>query len=180
MCTSPSFIVICCRLRLKCDGTCAETRFRLSARRTSTFKSAGVVSSVDYWQESCTHQSAGFVLLVQDCVLQSNDAYWLPSPFSCFPFTALPVRHRVPSHFKRSLRKYKSIFHMDESFVIEFNHSVKTLTKKPTSGPCFYGSNKGVVTCPESPTTQPPTCYLVMYDSWKCLVSLGEVYVINR
>jgi hypothetical protein len=29
------------RLRLKCDSTRAETRFRLSAKRTSTFKSAG-------------------------------------------------------------------------------------------------------------------------------------------
>ena len=28
-------------LRLKCDGTCAETRFRLSVKRTSPFKSAG-------------------------------------------------------------------------------------------------------------------------------------------
>ena len=31
-----------CRLRLKCDGTRAETRFRLPAKRTSLFKSAGV------------------------------------------------------------------------------------------------------------------------------------------
>ena len=30
-----------CRLRLKCDGTRAETRFRLSAEQTSPFKSAG-------------------------------------------------------------------------------------------------------------------------------------------
>jgi hypothetical protein len=29
------------RLRLKCDGTRAETRFRLSAKRTTPFKSAG-------------------------------------------------------------------------------------------------------------------------------------------
>ena len=29
------------RLRLQCDGTRAETRFRLSAKRTSPFKSAG-------------------------------------------------------------------------------------------------------------------------------------------
>jgi hypothetical protein len=29
------------RLRLNCDGTRAETRFRLSAKRTSPFKSAG-------------------------------------------------------------------------------------------------------------------------------------------
>ena len=30
-----------CRLRLKCDGTRAETRFRLSAKWSSPFKSAG-------------------------------------------------------------------------------------------------------------------------------------------
>jgi hypothetical protein len=39
-------IVICnlldSRLRLKCDGTRPEIRFRLSAKRTNTFKSAGV------------------------------------------------------------------------------------------------------------------------------------------
>jgi hypothetical protein len=29
------------RLLLKCDGTSAETRFRLSAKRTSSFKSSG-------------------------------------------------------------------------------------------------------------------------------------------
>ena len=32
---------VCGRLRLKCDDTRAETRFRLSAKRTSSFKSAG-------------------------------------------------------------------------------------------------------------------------------------------
>jgi hypothetical protein len=35
------FVRMNCRLRLKCDGTRAETRFRLSAKRTSPFKSAG-------------------------------------------------------------------------------------------------------------------------------------------
>ena len=34
-------MVNCARLRLKCDGTRAETRFRLSAKRTSPFKLAG-------------------------------------------------------------------------------------------------------------------------------------------
>jgi hypothetical protein len=42
--------------RLKCDGTRAETRLRLSAKGTSPFKSAGGVSSVDYWQPRCAHQ----------------------------------------------------------------------------------------------------------------------------
>jgi len=63
----------------------------------------GAVSSVDYWQASCTHQPAGFVLLVPACVLQSCDAYWLPTPFSCFPFTSPRLRHRVPSHFSYTL-----------------------------------------------------------------------------
>jgi hypothetical protein len=36
------------RLCLKCDGTRAKNRFRLSAKRASLFKSAGGVSSVDY------------------------------------------------------------------------------------------------------------------------------------
>ena len=37
-----------CRGQLKCDGTHAETRFRISEKRKSPFKSAGGVSSVDY------------------------------------------------------------------------------------------------------------------------------------
>jgi len=45
-----------CRLCVKCDGTRAETGFRLSAKRTSPFKSAGGVSSVDYWQPRCGHK----------------------------------------------------------------------------------------------------------------------------
>jgi len=95
--------MICARLRLKCDGTRAETRFHLWTKRTSPFKSAGGVSSVDYWQASCAHQPIGFVLLMQACVLLSCDAYWLPNTFSCLPFTSPPVRHRVPSHFNWTL-----------------------------------------------------------------------------
>ena len=38
-----------CRLRLKCDGTRADPRFRLSAKRASPFKPAGGVISVDCW-----------------------------------------------------------------------------------------------------------------------------------
>jgi hypothetical protein len=40
---------------------------------------------------------------VQACVLHSCDAYWLPTPFSCFPFTSPLVRHRVPSQFNWTL-----------------------------------------------------------------------------
>ena len=44
------------RARLKRDGTRAETRFGLSTKRTSPFKTAGGVSSVEYWQPRCAHQ----------------------------------------------------------------------------------------------------------------------------
>jgi len=44
------------RGQLKCDGTGTEARFRLSAKRTGPFKSAGGVSSVEYWQPRCAHQ----------------------------------------------------------------------------------------------------------------------------
>ena len=37
----PVSVISVCRGQLKCDGTRAETRFRLSAKRTSPFKSAG-------------------------------------------------------------------------------------------------------------------------------------------
>jgi len=29
--------------------------------------------------------------------------YWLPTPFASFPFTSPPMRHNVPSGFKRTL-----------------------------------------------------------------------------
>jgi len=44
------------RPRLKCDGTRAKTRFRPSANGRVRLKSAGGLSSVDYWQPSCAHQ----------------------------------------------------------------------------------------------------------------------------
>ena len=44
------------RLPLKCDSARAETRFRLSAKRTSPFLLAWGVSLVDYWQPRCSYQ----------------------------------------------------------------------------------------------------------------------------
>ena len=48
--------VLLCRARSKRDGTRAETRFGLSAKRTSPFKSAGGFSSVGCWQPMRAHQ----------------------------------------------------------------------------------------------------------------------------
>ena len=85
------------RQRLKCYGTRAETRFRLSAKRTSPFKSAGGISSVDYWQASCAHRdsNAGYTMFRGSVKVTG---YPLHSPVS--PSLSLPLRHRVPSHFQ--------------------------------------------------------------------------------
>ena len=48
--------VCLCRPDAERDGTRAETKIGLSAKRTSPFKSAGGVSSVDCWQPRCAHQ----------------------------------------------------------------------------------------------------------------------------
>ena len=83
----------CRRGEVKCDGTRAETRFRLSAKRTSPFKSDGEggVSSVDCWQPRCAPSAV--VMLDSPCsevvwrVLANHSIRQLPLHF---PFRASP------------------------------------------------------------------------------------------
>jgi len=88
------------RLRLKRDGTRAETRFRLSPKRTSPFKSAGasVQSNADSRGVRISVSNAGYTIFRGSV---NSTGYPLHSPVS----TSLPVRHRVPSGFKRTLLK---------------------------------------------------------------------------
>jgi hypothetical protein len=77
------------KLRLKCDGTHAETRFRLSAKWTSPFKSAGVSiqSTTGSQGVRISGSNAGYAM------------FWgtvSPSP-------PLPVRHCLLSHFNWTL-----------------------------------------------------------------------------
>ena len=90
-----------CRGQLKCDGTRAETRFCLSAKQTSPFKSAGasVQSTTGSRCVRIGGSNAGYTTF-----RGSVQWYWLPTPFATFPFTSSPVRNSVPSHFKWSLR----------------------------------------------------------------------------
>ena len=89
----------CCRLRVKCDGTRADTIFLLLAKRTSPFKSAGAsVQSTTGSRGVCISGSnAGYT------IFPGSEGYWLPTPFASFPFTSPPVRHRVPSGFNWTL-----------------------------------------------------------------------------
>ena len=87
-------------MRLKCDSTSAETRFRHLAKRTSPFKSAGAsVQSITGSRGVCISGSnAGYTMFGGNV-----EEYWLPTPLASFPFTSPPVRHRVPSRFSWSL-----------------------------------------------------------------------------
>jgi len=88
------------RLRLKCDGTRAETRFHLPAKRTSPFKSAGasVQSATGSRGVRISGSNAGYTM-IRDSV--KGTGYPFHSPVT---FTSPPVRHRVPSHFNWTLQ----------------------------------------------------------------------------
>jgi hypothetical protein len=94
--------VIRCRLRLKCNGTRAETRFRLSEKRTSPFKSAGasVQSTTGSRGVRISGSNAGYIMFRGSV---KGTGYPLHSPVS--PSFSPPVRHRVPSHFNWPLPK---------------------------------------------------------------------------
>ena len=89
-----------CRLCLKRDDTRAETRFRLSAKRTSPFKSAGGRQfSRLLAAEVC---ASAVVMMDTPC----SEVVWrvlVTHSIASFPFTSPPVRHRVPSCFNWTL-----------------------------------------------------------------------------
>ena len=89
-----------CRGQFKCDGTRTETRFRLSAKRTSPFKSAGASfhSTTGSRCVRISGSNAGYTMFRGSV---KGTGYPLHSPVS--PFISAPVRHRVPSHFSWSL-----------------------------------------------------------------------------
>jgi len=70
-----------CRLRLECDGTRAETSFRLSAKRTSPFKSAvvSVHSTTGSRVVRISGSNAGYTMFRGSV---KGTAYPLHSPFS--------------------------------------------------------------------------------------------------
>jgi hypothetical protein len=93
-------------LRFKCDGTRAETRFRLSAKRTSPLKLvwASVQSTTGSRGVRISGSNAGYTMFGGSV---KSTGYPLHSPVS--PSLPLPVRHRVPSHFNWTLPVHQQL-----------------------------------------------------------------------
>jgi hypothetical protein len=87
--------LLCSRLRLKFDGTRAKTRFRLSAKRTSPFKSAGasVQSTTDSRRVRISGSNAGYTTFRGSV---KSTGYPLHSPVSSsLPLPCVTVCHHI-------------------------------------------------------------------------------------
>jgi hypothetical protein len=92
-----------CRLYLKCDGTRAETRFCLSAKRTSPFKSAGasVQSTAGSRGVRISGSDAGYTIFRGSV---KGTGYPLHSPVSpSLPLPCVTVCHRVSTGFYKKV-----------------------------------------------------------------------------
>ena len=88
--------------RLKRDGTCAETRFRLSPKRTSPFKSAGasVQSTAGSRVVRISGSNAGYTTFRWSVrVLATHSIRQFPLHFPS-------LRHRVPTGMKRTILNF--------------------------------------------------------------------------
>ena len=89
--------------RAERDGTRAETRIRLSPKRTSPFKSVGTSFQSTTGSRGVRISSSNGSNAGQTTFRGKVELYWLPTPFACFPFTFPSVRHRVRSSSERAL-----------------------------------------------------------------------------
>jgi hypothetical protein len=92
-----------CRLRLKCDGTRVETRFRLSMKGTSPYKSAGasVHSTTRSRGVRISGSNAGYTMFRGSV---KSTGYPLHSPVSpSLPLPCVTVCHHISTGFYRIL-----------------------------------------------------------------------------
>jgi len=85
----------CCRGQWKCDGTRAETRFRLLVKRTSPFKSAGasVQSTTDSRGVRISGSNVGYTMFRGSV---KGTGYTLHSPVSpSLPLPCVTVCHHI-------------------------------------------------------------------------------------
>ena len=104
--TDPGAQAASCRLRLKCDGTRAETRFRLSAKRTSPIKSAGtpVQSTTGSRGVRISGSNAGYTMFRGSV---KSTGYPHHSPVSpSLPLPCVAVCHHISTGLYNGYRVY--------------------------------------------------------------------------
>ena len=98
---SVEYMALFSRLRLKCDGTRAETIFRLSAKRKSPFKSAGesVQSTAGSRGARISVSNAGYTMFRGSV---KSTGYPLHSPVSpSLPLQCVTVCHHISTGLYR-------------------------------------------------------------------------------
>jgi len=94
------------RLRLKCDGTRAEARFRLSAKRTSPFKSSGasVQSTTGSRGVRISGSNVGYIMFRGSV---KSTGYPLHSPVSpSLPLSCVTVYHHISTGVYKVARQH--------------------------------------------------------------------------
>ena len=99
--------VIYCGLRLKCDGTRAETRFRFSAKRTNPFKSAGasIQSTTGSRGVSISGSNDGYTMF-RGCVKGTGYPLHLPVSPS-LPLPCVTVSHHFSTGLYQNRRQQR-------------------------------------------------------------------------
>jgi hypothetical protein len=121
-------------LRLKCDGTRAETRFRLSAKRTSPFKSAGasVQSTSGSRGVRISGSNAGYTLFRSSV---KSTGYPLHSPVSPPLLPCVTVCHHISAglyrQVARSLANYGRSMSSRDHLCIVYRHIYRRYLETP-------------------------------------------------
>jgi hypothetical protein len=130
---------MCSRLRLKCDGTRAETRFRLSAKRTSTCKSTGasVQSTTGSRGVRISGSNAGYTMFLGSV---KGTGYPLHSPVSpSLPLPCVTVCHHVSTGlYVRSCARSLLIVTVNNATVSHFFHPFRRFTILTPQSICIY------------------------------------------
>jgi len=114
-----------CRGQLKCDGTCAETRFRLLAKRTSPFKSVGVSvqSTTGTRGVHISGSNAGYTLFRGSV---KGTGYTLHSPVSpSLPLPCFTVCHHISTRVYNHLREDEPLGSKHVEDIINYNISLE-------------------------------------------------------
>jgi hypothetical protein len=130
---------MCSRLRFKCHGTRAETRFRISAKRTSPFKLAGasVQSTTSNRGVRISGSNAGYTMFLGSV---KGTGYPLHSPvFPLLSFPCVTMCHHVSTGlYVRSCTRSLLIVTVNNATVSHFLHPFRRFTILIPQSICIY------------------------------------------